>query len=65
MRNDGYDLYVSCLNLELTRNQGDTVSVDNVEFHYFDNNYTGPIMDVVVDPNVNLATCKDSVLYGG
>lgn len=62
---DAHDLYVSCLNIELTRNKGDCVCVDNIEFHYFDEKYQGPIMDLVKNPDVNLKTCKDSVLYGG
>lgn len=62
---DENDFYVSCLNLELTRNAGDTVRIDNLEFHYFDDAYLGPIRDLVKNPDVNLKTCKDSVLYGG
>ena len=62
---DANDLYVSCLNLELTRNAGDKVKVDNLEFHYFEDGYTGAIMDLIENPDVNLSTCKDSVLYGG
>ena len=62
---DADDLYVACLNLELTRNEGDKISIDNIEFHYFDESYTGPIIDLVENPDVNLRNCKDSVLYGG
>ena len=59
------DFYVACLNLELTRTTGDKVAVDNVEYHYFAEDYSGAIMDLVENPDVNLKTCKDSVLYGG
>lgn len=62
---DEYNLYVACLNLELTRNEGDTVYLDNVEFHWFEDDYTGAIMELVENPDVYLKTCKDSVLYEG
>ena len=53
------DLYVSCLNLLLPRTEGDTVSVDNVAFYYFDNDYDGELKNLLDNPRVDLATVRD------
>lgn len=55
-----YDLYVSCLNIGLPRTAGDTVSVDNVAFYYFDNGYDGELTDLLSNPDVDLSTLKDA-----
>ena len=58
-------LVVSCLNIDLPFSEGDTVSVDNVEFRIFDIGYDGPIMDLIANPEMGLKSCKDAVLYEG
>ena len=58
-------LVVSCLNIELPFSEGDTVSVDNVEFRIFDNYYDGSVMELIANPEAGLKSCKDAVLYEG
>ena len=60
---DPKKFYLSWFNIYLPLAEGDTVSVDNVAFYYFDNDYDGELKNLLNNPRVNLSTVRDAKGY--